>query len=155
MPGQASLNAAQYYAHPRNAFWPIAMAALHKCPLDFSAAHNMAYSERLKSLTQSGIALWDVLSECHRPGSLDSRIDRASEIVNPITDWIQSAPEIKKICFNGKTAAAIFKRHFGANNWNTLNSAHIEFTTLPSTSPAFASMTLVDKAQAWQPAFLQ
>jgi hypoxanthine-DNA glycosylase len=68
MPGQASLAADQYYAHPRNAFWPI-MATL----LGFDAAID--YRARTETLAAAGVAVWDVLHSCHRPGSLDSSIE--------------------------------------------------------------------------------
>lgn len=154
VPGQASLQAVQYYAHPRNAFWPIALAAIHQTPLDFKAAHRLAYADKTSSLTAAGIALWDVLATCHRPGSLDSRIDRASEVVNPITNWLIATPSVKRVCFNGKAAAAIFQRHIYRSGKPPSSLAHIEFMTLPSTSPAHASMSLTDKAKAWRPAFL-
>lgn len=154
IPGQASLNAVQYYAHPRNAFWPIALAAIKTTPLDYAAANTMAYADRLQCLTDSGIALWDVLASCHRPGSLDSRIERTSEIVNPITTWLSATPSVKRVCFNGKTAATIFKRHCYIGGKPPEPVASIEFMTLPSTSPAHASMNLADKAMAWRQAFI-
>ena len=68
MPGVASLEAQRYYTHPRNAFWPI-MGEL------FGFDASMPYRSRLVALRRSGVALWDVLAQCVRPGSLDSDID--------------------------------------------------------------------------------
>ena len=79
MPGKASLDAGQYYAHPRNTFWPI-MAAL----TGVDAA--MPYAKRARALQDSGIALWDVLACCTRNGSLDSEINIATEVANDLRE---------------------------------------------------------------------
>ncbi len=86
MPGVASLDAYQYYAHPRNAFWPMTMAMLRKRPLEEINLADWPYEKRLELATDSGIALWDVLAQCIRPGSLDSAIVAKSVEVNPILD---------------------------------------------------------------------
>ena len=75
MPGSASLRAGQYYAHPRNAFWPI-MGDL------MDAAPNLPYEARIEILQSEGIALWDVLATCVRDGSLDAEIVEASITAN-------------------------------------------------------------------------
>jgi TDG/mug DNA glycosylase family protein len=54
MPGEASLKAGQYYAHPRNAFWHI-MGEL------FGAGPSLPYQERVAILQSIGVALWDSL----------------------------------------------------------------------------------------------
>jgi TDG/mug DNA glycosylase family protein len=50
MPGNASLAANQYYAHPRNLFWPI-MGEV------FGAGPELPYVERLLVLQRQGVAL--------------------------------------------------------------------------------------------------
>jgi len=165
MPGQASLGAVQYYAHPRNALWPI-MHALISCNSPTLATHQtLSYDERCKLLTNAGYALWDVLSSCERPGSLDSKIVRASEIPNDIASLVHKHPELSCIVCNGRTAETLFNRHIR----NTLPEARlaagqtdgerdeglikknpsIRITALPSTSPAMASLTLEQKYQRW------
>ena len=62
MPGLKSLQAGQYYAHPQNRFWPF-MGQL------VGAGPDLPYPERCRRLARAGIALWDVLSCCERPGS--------------------------------------------------------------------------------------
>ena len=94
MPGIASLNAYQYYAHPQNAFWKIMEAIL-----GISASAD--YEARVEALKRSNIALWDVLESCIRPGSMDAAIDMDSAKVNDIKAFLQRHPEISVICFNG------------------------------------------------------
>ena len=137
MPGQASLAAGQYYAHSRNAFWPI-MAAL----LGFDPA--LPYPERAARLTAAGIALWDVLRDCSRPGSLDSAIDPDSVEANDFAAFFAAHPHIDHVFFNGTTAATLFRRHC-PNLAGTFLLAR-----LPSTSPAHASRNFTDKLAAWQ-----
>ncbi|QLQ24531.1 MAG: DNA-deoxyinosine glycosylase [Dechloromonas sp.] len=136
MPGQASLAAGQYYAHPRNAFWPI-MGAL----LGFAPA--LPYPERAVRLAAAGVALWDVLHACTRPGSLDTAIDRDSAEPNDFAAFFAAQPGIRHVFFNGSAAAALFRRHDqlppGAAG-----------TRLPSTSPAHAGRNFADKLAAWQ-----
>lgn len=141
MPGVASLNAHQYYAHPQNAFWKI-MASITGCP------STASYEMRVNSLKDTGIVLWDVLEQCIRPGSLDTDIDMISAKVNNIAALIERHPEITTICFNGSTAERIFNKYV----LPTLQTAHIKYIRLPSTSPANAGMSLQDKTGIWQAA---
>lgn len=141
MPGVASLNAHQYYAHPQNAFWKI-MASITSCP------STASYEIRVNSLKDSGIALWDVLEQCIRPGSSDADIDMISAIANDIPALINRHPEINTICFNGSAAEKIFNKHV----LPTLKAAHVRYIRLPSTSPAHAGMSLENKIAAWRAA---
>ena len=107
MPGAASLAAGQYYAHPRNAFWRILGAVCH-----FPA--DAPYAARVAALQAAGIAVWDVLQSCVRPGSLDTAIERSSEVPNDLAGLLVRHPGIGRICFNGGTAEAAFRRHVPA-----------------------------------------
>ena len=139
LPGRASLDARQYYAQPRNAFWPI-MGAL--C----GAGPELAYTERVDALGRAGVALWDVLSEATRPGSLDSSIVAASQRVNDIVGLITRHQSIGLIAFNGQKAAEIFRRHIES----ALTRSHLSVATLPSTSPAYASLKREAKLDRWR-----
>jgi hypoxanthine-DNA glycosylase len=141
MPGIASLKAQQYYAHPRNAFWPI-MARL--CGFDI----DQPYDKRCEQLTKEGIAVWDVLAACYRPGSLDQNIDETAIQTNDFNTLIADNPSIKRICFNGQKAAALFKK----NVIPKINLKTIQCLTLPSTSPAHASKKFEEKLMNWQTA---
>jgi len=162
MPGQASLHAQQYYAHPRNAFWPIILSVFTGAKPDFAAAHALPYAARIELLHAHSVALWDVLAECDRPGSLDSAIQQKTAIANPLASWLKERPSIKRVCFNGKAAAALYRRHIlnakkNADQDRTASAkaeTPIEFATLPSTSPAMATLTLPEKAALWQPGLL-
>jgi len=142
MPGQASLAAGQYYAHPRNAFWPI-MATL----LGFDAA--LDYPARTRALAAAGVAVWDVLHSCRRPGSLDSSIEAESLVVNDLAGFLAGHRAIEHIFFNGSAAEKLFRKHLGADP----SIATLRLTRLPSTSPAHAALNFAQKLAAWRVAF--
>lgn len=139
MPGEASLAAAQYYAHPRNAFWTI-MGAL------FDAGPELPYDERLARLNAAGVALWDVIARCTRSGSLDSAIARSSVEPNDFTNLFAVCPRISHVFFNGATAETAFRRHVRL----PADTRPASFTRLPSTSPAHAARDVATKLAAWQ-----
>lgn len=140
MPGAASLAAAQYYAHPRNAFWPI-MGAL------FGAGPELPYGERLQRLTAAGVALWDAIGACTRSGSLDSAIDRDSIEANDFAGLFAACPAIGHVFFNGGAAENAFRRHV---RLPAAQAARLAFTRLPSTSPAYAARSAAVKLAAWR-----
>lgn len=132
-PGEASLAAQQYYAHPRNQFWPLLSAVLGE---DLVA---LPYSDRLARLRARHVGLWDVIAACAREGSLDSAIRHAQH--NDFAVLKHACPKLKRICFNGKTSgrqAPLFAQ------------AGFETIVLPSSSPAYASMTFAQKLAVWR-----
>jgi TDG/mug DNA glycosylase family protein len=137
MPGVASLEATQYYAFPRNAFWKI-MGDL------FATGPQLDYRSRLQKLMTHHIALWDVIEACKRPGSLDSAISKDSMTTNDFIGFFESHPQITHVCFNGQKAAGLFKKKVTP----TL-TGHYEYLTLPSTSPAYAAKSYAAKLEAW------
>ena len=143
MPGVLSLEARQYYAHPRNAFWPVVQAAL-------GLPAGLAYAERCRQLTARGIAVWDVLKTCTRSGSLDSAIDHESIVPNDFAAFLAQHPHIALICFNGTMAETIWRRHIAPSLPPAL--AAIRTLRLPSTSPAHAGMPLAEKIARWHDA---
>lgn len=145
MPGQKSLDENQYYAHPRNAFWKI-ITTIYAFNL------NLSYKQRCEELTKNKIALWDVMQHCERQGSLDSAIKNDTIIPNDFKSFLAEHPNVKKICFNGKKAESSFRKLV----FPTLNSVDkYRFISLPSTSPAHASMPFEGKLQLWENALTQ
>lgn len=138
MPGQASLTAGCYYAHPRNSFWPI-MGDL----LGFSP--RLPYARRLERLHAAGIALWDVLARCERVGSLDSDIIPGSVEVNDFPGFFAVHPDIRHVFFNGSAAEAAFRRDVLPE----LPHLELQLSRLPSTSPAHAARGYAEKLAAW------
>lgn len=143
MPGQASLQAQAYYAHPRNAFWRILADVLGFAP-------DLPYADRLMILQANGIALWDVLAACHRPGSLDADIDDASMVVNDFAGFLQQHPHITRVCFNGAKAESSWRKQV-----QPVLDLSLEFLRLPSTSPAHAGMPYEAKRALWADALTQ
>jgi len=141
MPGVPSLQASEYYANPRNAFWWIAEQLWG---VDASAS----YSQRLASLRQSKVALWDVLSYCQREGSLDSRIIASSEEAQPLAPFLATYPSIQRVAFNGNKAHAAWKKHI-ATAWPA-GQIKPTLIALPSTSPAHAALSREQKLAEWR-----
>jgi len=135
-PGAASLAAAQYYAHPRNLFWPILSTVL-----GFEASYlpELPYPARLQVLLGRGLGLWDVFDSCYRRGSLDSAIRQ--EVPSQIGNLRQRVPRLQTVAFNGRKAAAQ-----GA----AFQAAGYRVLELPSTSPAYAALPFATKLQRWQ-----
>ncbi len=140
MPGKASLRAQQYYAHPRNAFWPI-LARL----LGFDAGSE--YAVRTSSLSAAGIALWDVLQSCQRDTSLDSDIDHSTIVPNDFATFLAGHPRIRRICFNGGNAERLYLRYVRPS---LAGLPEVQAVRLPSTSPAYAGMPFTKKLYAWR-----
>lgn len=141
LPGRASLEAQQYYAQLRNAFWPI-MGQL------FDAGPAVSYRLRTRTLTRQGIAVWDVLAAAVRAGSLDSSIERSTERPNRFAELFEAHPTIERVCFNGATAARLFLRHVATDPY--IASLPLTYHTLPSTSPAHAAMSFPQKLARWR-----
>lgn len=137
LPSRASLRARQYYAHPRNAFWKIMYVI---------AGATGSYSARCRSLREHGIAVWDVLSSSLRPGSLDADIDMTTAVPNDFQQFFARHRDIRLVCFNGRKAQQMFDRYARSS----CPDDRFEFALLPSTSPAHASLTLVEKLEVWR-----
>lgn len=139
MPSRQSLAEARYYAHPRNAFWPI-MGKL----LGFDPASP--YPERTAALIAAGIALWDVIASCKRASSLDSDIVETSITVNDFAAFFAAHPLLVAVYFNGLKAEQSYRKHVAPSLPGTAPPG----TRLPSTSPANAGMSFSRKLEAWR-----
>ena len=139
MPGEASLKAGQYYAHPRNLFWRIMGELLNTDP-------DLPYSQRTEALKSAQIALWDVLRSCRRKGSLDSNIDHGSLVPNDFVAFFRRHPKIIHVFFNGAKAEECYRKHVRS----LAGIEPIEYLRLPSTSPANASTSFERKLEAWR-----
>lgn len=147
MPGQASLQAQAYYAHPRNGFWPIVAAHLR-------AQHGVLladdFASRYAQLLGAGIGLWDVLAAAIRPGSLDAKIQKDGLVFNNFQSVFAEYSHISQIALNGQAAHRWFMRQV----WPTLSvdqQQRLHCHALPSTSPAHAACSLSEKMQHWLP----
>ncbi len=144
MPGIESLRRRQYYAHPRNAFWPI-MGAL------FGAGPELPYARRVARLRAARVAVWDVLARCRRAGSLDTAIAPKSARPNNLESLLRRAPRLRVVFFNGGAAEYWFRRCFG-NRLDRPPFAGRRYGRLPSTSPAHAGRSFEEKLAIWRKA---
>ena len=132
LPGEASLRAERYYAHPRNQFW-----RLLEVVLDEPVA-ALPYEERLSTLLRRNLGLWDVVATARRQGSLDGAMREVE--ANPLSDLIRTLPHLEAVAFNGGTAARIGRRALGHTRLTLID--------LPSSSPAL-TLPLAAKAERW------
>jgi len=133
LPGEASLRAQRYYAHPQNQFWKLLATAIGEELAD------LGYDQRLLRLTARGIALWDVVGEARRQGSLDGAIRGAT--ANQLVDFVATHPRLRAVAFNGKTAARLGRAALaGLDN--------VQLIDLPSSSPAY-TLAPARKAECW------
>ena len=139
MPGRASLAVHQSYAHPQNSVWRIMAELLHMDP-------GLSYDERITHLKSARIAIWDVLKSCTREGSLDSSIDRDSQVANDFPAFFRTHTQITHVFFNGAKAEACFKQHVLGN----LGDSPLTYARLPYTSPAHASASFAQKLEHWR-----
>jgi len=153
MPSAQSLKKQQYYAHPRNGFWPIVA--------DLFGIEESGYEARARAIADAGLAIWDVMRACTRPGSLDADIDKHSIVPNDFAAFYTSHTNIDRVFFNGAKAESVYLRMVlpelvdvkndgkeGAKDENPIPNMH--YQRLPSTSPAHAAMSLAEKKQAWR-----
>ena len=140
MPGVKSLAASQYYAHPNNIFWKLLGEMM-------GAGPDLEYARRIEMLKSHGIGLWDVIASCQRSGSLDSAIDEASIQPNNFADFFARYPRIRHVFFNGNKAQASYRRY--VLPIIAADYPDLVYKTLPSTSPANASIPYQVKQQAW------
>jgi TDG/mug DNA glycosylase family protein len=131
-PSVLSLAHREYYGNPRNWFWAV-MEELFTIPA------ALPYPERCRRLTREGIALWDVVATCSRPGSADSRI--RNPVPNDITGFVRAHPSVRFAALNGSAAGHLYHR--------LAEVPGIPSVVLPSTSPANAAVTFAEKVRAW------
>ncbi len=134
LPGDASLTARRYYAHPTNQFWRLLGHAMGE------ELQALAHDDRLHRLAERGIGLWDVIASASRSGSLDQAIRGAAH--NPVEQLRDDFPELRALAFNGSTAAAAGRRLVGTA------AAGLALIELPSSSAA-NTLPFARKAEAW------
>jgi len=130
------VTAQQYYAHPRNHFWPLLSAIWGT---DLVA---LPYPERLAQVCKRGLGIWDVYGQCQRKGSLDSAIEAAT--LNDLASLRQRLPELLAIAHNGGESA---------RSMRITRALGLPVYRLPSTSPANASWSFAQKVAAWREVF--
>jgi hypoxanthine-DNA glycosylase len=137
MPGIASLEKQEYYAHPRNHFWKIIYTLFNNMPV------SGVFDEKISLLQANRIGLWDVLENCERKGSLNIHIKNQTE--NDFESLFREFPGITKIVFNGKESYRYFLKKFG-------QIEGISYYEMPSTSPA-NTMSFDNKLKIWSACF--
>jgi TDG/mug DNA glycosylase family protein len=130
-----SLRKKEYYANQRNQFWKIIYSI-------FDAVSETSYLAKISFITEKQIALWDVIKQCDREGSADSKITRV--YVNDIASLLMAYPKLQYICFNGQKAFNTFQKEVKLNH-----SSSVTLKMLPSSSPANAHMSIAAKIGEW------
>ena len=133
LPGEKSLAARQYYAHPQNRFWHLIGGVIG------AELVPLGYEARLEALLAAGIGLWDTVASAQRRGSLDAALREPEH--NALADLVASLPALRAVGLNGATAARI--------GTTLLAGSELALIALPSSSPAYAAMPLAEKQRRW------
>ena len=136
MPSVKSLEDAQYYAHPRNAFWPMMFDI-------FGEAPSRDYERKKALIREHGLALWDAAAMCEREGSLDS--DMRDVVYNDFGRLYAVCPDIETVLCNGATAHKLFVQSGWAGERRVIR--------MPSTSPAY-TLPYAKKLEVWKTTLL-
>jgi hypoxanthine-DNA glycosylase len=131
-PSIASFEQSFYYAHPRNAFWPI-MESIFEVKLQSNEAKKLFCLKK-------GIGLWDVIASCERSNSSDTNLKNC--IPNDFVQLLKEYPNIQAIAFTGKKSHDLFMKFY--------KDVSVEKVLLPSTSPAHASMRKAEKEKIYK-----
>lgn len=137
LPGRRSIAAQQYYAHPQNAFWRIMQALL---------GAGGDYAARCETLIEHRIAVWDVLADSVREGSMDAGIHVPTAAANDFARFYERHPQVSVVAFNGKTAERLYRGLVSP----LVGAVNHRYLSLPSTSPAYAAMPFDDKLIRWR-----
>lgn len=135
IPGKQSLEKQEYYGNARNAFWKI-IYSLHEAEMEDD------YDKRVEFIKQNNIALWDVIKNCNREGSLDTNIK--NEQANDFANFFKDYPNIECVFFNGAKSHDVFKKKIGFDQFESLR-----FEKLTSTSPA-NTIKFEHKLEQWK-----
>lgn len=133
LPGESSLEAQGYYAHPANRFWHLVGTAIGE------ELSSLDYDARLDLLLRRRIGLWDTVDSAHRTGSLDSAIRDARP--TDLAGLASTLPDLRMVGFNGAKSATLGRKAIGATD--------LALVDLPSSSPAYAAMPLAEKEARW------
>ncbi len=124
-----------YYAHKRNQFWKI-LSEIFSMP-------STTRKEKIRLLKTNKIGLWDIVSSCERKNSSDTNLKNCT--LHDISKLLKKYPAIKKIAFTGQKAAKLYQKEY--------KNSPIQTVTLPSPSPAYASMSITEKKEIYQKFF--
>lgn len=133
LPGEASLGARRYYAHPQNRFWHLIGKVIGR------ELEPLGYEERMAVLLETKVGLWDTVASAERAGSLDAAIRHAE--ANPLVELAATLPDLRAVGFNGRASAKI--------GMAQLTGGDLALLPLPSSSPAHAGMPLAEKERQW------
>ena len=147
LPGDESIRAQEYYAHPRNQFWSLigyhVPGTMHGTA-DILSTRSI-YEDKKRFLLEKQIALWDTLQRAERDGSLDTKIKNGTP--NDFYTFFKKHPDIRHIFFNGQASQKLFLKH------ERIWADRIPCTLLPSSSPANAQLSFEQKKEVWQAVF--
>lgn len=131
-PSVKSREAAFFYGHPQNRFWPVLAAILgERAPQTVAEKATMAHAHH--------VALWDTIGRCEIAGSSDASI--TGVVANDLTPILRAA-DIRAIFCNGKTSLKYYDRLCRAQTGRAA-------IALPSTSPANAAFSQDALIQEW------